>query len=897
LPAKFNLAFAQENPHSSEEELILSLEMNGYQLSDAFLVYEIDNKIFLPLLDTLSFLELKFEIDNSTSTGQGWIINPNRFISVDFKKSNATVEGRSISFDPSEIIIKSEMLFVSIDLFSDLWPVTFQLNKRSQSLNVNGKEKLPLESRLEREEKRKKLNNRPKSKSALPLKEMPYSSGTFPSLDFNLSTGYDKERYSYSQFNVTGAGDLAESGIDFFLSGDSKKSVTDGRLTVGRESNEGNVFGVSELKTVKVGDVLLPGLNLISNPRFERGIQISTAPLSYLSDLGQITIEGRGSPAAEVELYRENELIDFQIVNSDGRYTFVNVPLSVGKNEYKALVYQPNGQVEEFIYSYRIEDFLLKPGASSLQAFVTETGYSTSQYFGVDNPNQPSKKETSSLIQYDYGLSPLLSGKIFYARMPDRQSLIDDNQFRSLTSLRPLFPSSFDSSISRAQSSFMNSYTGAGLKTAWFKTYWKADYAKDDNNGSASEINALTGFDRYTFNYAQARFDNFISANTAFNGDVLKNKHKFRVAGNWMIVPQYNTDSDLIWERRTGVLDSTEERAIWRLSQRMQKVRLTNHVNQTWFKSYTGSSIPTRTGDLEAYTRYNFWDYTAGLTYDIQETTKGTAVRYIMGYDTVNNQRLDLGWQRDLSPIKDTYVAQFSKKWKEFRTGLQLRWDQQSEWTALATLTFGIAQNPSSNNLFVSSESLASTGMIYPEIQLERYDNNESKIKTELLPDGDVLINGQEKKSEYDRPLPKVIRGLPSGEKTDVSVAITSLSDPYWSPATKGYSIIPRRGVILKTPFKVIETGEVEGLLIFQETPATSVKINIINQKGESLAQTRSGFDGSFYFNNLAPGKYLIKSSPEQDRRWKNLLPFEQELMITPDKLGVLDIKIKVSNK
>lgn len=882
-------------PHVDRTEWIANFEINDLQLAEALIFVEQKGRLYAPLEDVLRGLELKFDINPDLKSGSGWVVQVQRKVEVNFEKNFAITDGQKKNISSDDYFFEQGVCYMGVDTISEIWPVVLSFDKRRLTVKASGKEKLPIEVRLEREERRKKLSHKNKNKSEYPLIENPYSSGTFPSIDMNLSSGYDRDRLGYSQFNLTGASDLAESGLDFFFAGDTKKSVTDGRITMGRESNEGNVFGIRELRTAKVGDVTMPGINLVSNPRFERGIEISTAPLNYLTDLGYTNIDGHGSPGTEVELYRGNELIDFQIITKDGRYNFVNVPLIIGRNDFRTVTYSSNGQIEENEHTVRVEDALVKEHSGAFQFYMTESGYSTGQYLGINSPNQPSSKQTSSLFQYEYGITPLISVRAFQARMPDRQSLIDDNQFRSITSLRPLFPSTFDATLSRSQSSFMNNYTGAGLKWSALGVYWKGDAVKDEFNGQASEVSALSGFENYTLNLGHARFNNFVSAYSYFNGDFLRDKDRARLASNWSFYPGTNTDSDLQWEKKRGVLDSSEEKSIWRISQRIKKWRITNHITQTWFRGYDTNTMATRTGDLEIYTRPSRWDYTAGLSYSILEITRATSERILVGVDATSESRFDFGWQRDLNPILDTFVFQMSKKWNEFRTGLQTRWDQNNEWTVLATLTFGLAKSPTTNNLFMSPDSLATTGMIYPDIDLEKFDPETQKIKSTPLPEADLLVFNQERKSNWDRPQPNIIRGLTAGEKTDVSVSTASLPDPYWTPEKKGVSVIPRRGVILKVPMTVVETGEIEGTLKNGNEILSGVKVQLENQEHVIIAQTRTSFDGSFYFNNLMAGTYLIRKDPNQDRRWQKLNDFSRSIKITPAQLGVFGFDIQVT--
>ncbi|NCC03321.1 MAG: hypothetical protein EOM37_04650 [Proteobacteria bacterium] len=56
---------------------------------------------------------------------------------------------------------------------------------------------------------------------------------------------------------------------------------------------------------------------------------------------------GKAGPGYEVELYRNDVLLAFQYTNAAGRYAFSNIPVLFGDNDFRVLVYGPQGQYGE----------------------------------------------------------------------------------------------------------------------------------------------------------------------------------------------------------------------------------------------------------------------------------------------------------------------------------------------------------------------------------------------------------------------------------------------------------------------------------------------------------------------------------------------------------------------
>ena len=81
-----------------------------------------------------------------------------------------------------------------------------------------------------------------------------------------------------------------------------------------------------------VGDVFTPQVPLISRQQVGRGAEISNFPLLRPTEFDRITLRGDLPLGWEVELYRNEVLLNFQLSRQDGLYEFVDVPLVYGLN-------------------------------------------------------------------------------------------------------------------------------------------------------------------------------------------------------------------------------------------------------------------------------------------------------------------------------------------------------------------------------------------------------------------------------------------------------------------------------------------------------------------------------------------------------------------------------------
>ncbi|MEX0890053.1 MAG: hypothetical protein WDZ33_00815, partial [Balneolaceae bacterium] len=98
----------------------------------------------------------------------------------------------------------------------------------------------------------------------------------------------------------------------------------------------------SWITRVTVGQTTSRGLLPVSFS----GIQISNNPLEPRQFFDHYRFQGRTDPESEVELYRNNSLIDYQQADELGQYRF-EFPLTYGTSRYNIRIYTPDGEQTE----------------------------------------------------------------------------------------------------------------------------------------------------------------------------------------------------------------------------------------------------------------------------------------------------------------------------------------------------------------------------------------------------------------------------------------------------------------------------------------------------------------------------------------------------------------------
>ena len=241
-----------------------------------------------------------------------------------------------------------------------LFPARFKFASRSQALIVEGRGRLPIEQRWERERLQKYLT--PGAGRDLPEVPLDYKLFGLPVVD--VAATYEKngsERISYSVAGISeglyGLTRLQAIGVEDEL--DS--------LRVSWER-------VQPDWSLRLGDVFSPPVDLIARGEAGRGFLFSTFPVDRGSQFDSESIEGDLQPGWEVELYRKDTLLDFKKDDGSGRFVFDDVPLLIGDNDITLKYYGPQGQVRETRRRVRIGTHMVPKGRVWASVGMIEQG-------------------------------------------------------------------------------------------------------------------------------------------------------------------------------------------------------------------------------------------------------------------------------------------------------------------------------------------------------------------------------------------------------------------------------------------------------------------------------------------------------------------------------------------
>ena len=245
-----SVGFKKSRP--DDDLLIFSLNLSKIRLLETLLTYEDleTGRYYIPLADFVEALEFKIDVDNDNGRAQGWFVSEKRGFSLDLPHAQAIVDGKEYNLSPDDVEWHEDGVYVSIEMLEKWLPLTLDVDFSELAVVVKSIEPLPIEIRIARDEKRKKIaagksTGRPKyeiEEAKSPLFNIPF-------VDTDMSFGYERASgvENPRSVNVTTRASGVFLGHDFDLNmNDSTINREPPRIraTFGLKDLDKDLFGI-----------------------------------------------------------------------------------------------------------------------------------------------------------------------------------------------------------------------------------------------------------------------------------------------------------------------------------------------------------------------------------------------------------------------------------------------------------------------------------------------------------------------------------------------------------------------------------------------------------------------------------------------------------------------------
>ena len=250
------------------------------------------------------------------------------------------------------------------------------MNLRSATLQVLPRMKLPLQERWQREMDAQRIRPGSGPQKPLPAHEDPYRILEVPMLDETLSSQWSNGPGAAHKPTLVSstllAGDFLGLSGSVFGTVSSQGHNSPFRGTLGRRMPDARDQGSLRPTEFQFGEVLDPGINLVSGGSIGTGAFVTNVPLQLADAFDHHSFQGNLPPGWQVEIYRNQALLAFQADRPDGRYEFLNLPLSFGLNDFRLVFYGPQGNAGRRTITSMWARTRPSPGSSTIRPWASK---------------------------------------------------------------------------------------------------------------------------------------------------------------------------------------------------------------------------------------------------------------------------------------------------------------------------------------------------------------------------------------------------------------------------------------------------------------------------------------------------------------------------------------------
>ncbi len=833
------------------EELLFRISLPKRIILDTPLLARVEKgTLLISLTDFIGAVDFPITVDPKAGTAKGWYIRENKGFNLDMAKREVTTDNGTfilsshVTADENDIYIPAEEL--------GLWfAFKMQPSVASLELKVEPSMPLPIQDRVAR-------RDRDPGKQRLEPPSLPQVENTakmidYPFIDVSTRSQYEKEadREESDRRNsasVLTRGDFAYGTLSTNTQLDQEDKLTNLRVNYEKQSLDPELLGPLKARRYEVGDVSTVLMPVNDGGAQELGMRVTNAhPLrSFMRPSTEVS--GVSFPGWDIELYRDNQLVGFQTVGDDGVYRFPDVDLFSSDNNFRLVLYGPQGEVREEELYIPVDPRRLSDMGSAYDISLTQQD--TNTYRKEANSTEDEDEgapRLRALYEMPFGDSSALS-----LGMETKQR--DGNQLGSLQ---------------------------GGVSTKFIGTLFNLDAAVDSENEMAAELVARRDFGEHQFrneiDIATDRY-NLEKVSEYFNPDGTINENynnpdtlqeRFSVNGPVPMGigsrPRYNLTLDYT-ERAddsTSTIATAGFSTTWRgFTANQQMDYRKNSVGGDDVESDLAEdeihSLTTLSGNIGRNRLRLFSDYEIKPENSLDRVT-ATYQRYLK-----RDLELEVGVER-----------QMQDKLTEARTRLNWRagfanispgisYNTDKDFTATLNTRFGVARDPQTGKTRMFDRSITSSGGVSAFVFLDKDGDGQFNNEDEPLPDVVVQAPQNGGRALTDKDGVAFFARMGELRLTDVFVDEDSLQDPFWIAGYKGASVLPREGHVKELQFPILISGEMDGTVYVRDEtgevvrPLRGVTLALYNASGAKVQSVRSEADGFYLFSKIPPGAYYL---------------------------------------
>lgn len=831
--------------------LLFSLELDQLTLTDGLAGYGQEDDPLLPLAELARLLELDLEVLPAEGRVTGRVGEARRALVIDLKTGTARDGPREVPLASTDVAVTPSEIYLKASALQRLLPLKLEISPQALSIKILPTEQLPIQGRQQRMARLRELGGNPAAGAAETLLvQRPYSALSLPGLDVQLATGLRSEDPKTPfRYDVRGAADLAYGNFQGYVGSDDTGDPTSARLLFERRSLEGRLLGPLRARVVSVGDTFTPALTLGPRGVGGRGVAISTVPLDETNIFNRVDLRGELPIGYDVELYINDVLRSGQNTPAEGRYEFLNVPLSPGVNVVRIVTYGPRGERSEQTRVLNVGGGLVRRGEATFEFGLVEQGRDVITFSdplrGVGGEDQPPAvtevRGYRGVASVNYGLASFLTLSGGAALLP-----LGEDKYRMIYN--------------------------TGLRTSLFGFATQVDAAADDRG-------AYGGFLGVAGQVAGA---SLVLRHAEFRGGFLdENGPGFELSRPTRRRTELSADASLQLAGRLIPVSARAARYQYedgvvnyvgslRASSSLGSFLLSTGVEYDLMETAT-SSVERLSGYFAASTFRDYaWQLRATIDYDILPEFTARTVAISADRDITPTWGLRLGVGQPLDDLDATNLTIASiHRLQVGDLALSGEYNNGDQSFRLgAQLSFGLSFNPA-RGYQMTRPGPGSGGSVFFQAFMD--DNGNGVRDPGEAPVKDVVLEGGAQRVVTDKSGAAFVSGVGAGPTARLIVGLDQLENLSVKTPPTVLDLRPRPGAMLKVDYPMQPTGDVLVQLMLRRPDGSTVglaaaRLLLVDDRGRKF-EAGTEFDGTALFSGIPVGKYRVELEPEQAKR------------------------------
>ena len=844
-------ARGREPPRAGDEDqLLFEVRLEGVMLSDSFTALAEGEHTLLPLGELCRELDLAIQVDPAKGLAEGFLIEEKRRFRLDAKAATLTVAGVTTPLDRTQLQVREDDLYLDTRLLAKCLPLDIDVGRRTLVIALTGREPLPLVQRWKREGGAGRLRQDPGIKTFDPIPD-PYRTFEVPAVDLTLTAAGGGGHPGTASGTVLAAGDLFGLSASGYALFQDPGGLQDWHLGLGRRDPHGGLLGPLRATDFGLGEVLSPGLSLLTGPLTGTGVTLGNRPLQTGGDYDRHSFQGDLAPGWQVELYRNQALVAFQASRADGRYEFLNIPLVFGLNEFRLAFYGPQGQRREETLRFDISTSQTPAGAF---------------YYDVTGLRPHDGTRDRGQFQATYGLSERLTADLGVARAP----LLDGT---------------------------LHSYGRAGLQGFWKPMAGSLSAGWDDEGGSVTELALRTRLGPATLVGKDTEFHGgYQSEFYQLTNGPIRRRVDLDLTAALPSVQRPKVTLEFGGYQDQLLLGGTAETTHFRFSSSLGGLAVSNEIDRDAARPRDLPATTTTTGTFLASQSLPAFVLRSQAAYGLDGGRRLQELSFTAETTRLKDCTLQAGIDHTVATRDTAFNLGLVKGVGAYSLGANAICSRLSGVTATVTLRLGLARDPREGRLHPRAQGATSYGAVSARAFLDSNGNGRWDPGEKPLPDLGFKINGAAHPRSTDAAGVAFLDGLPQDVDANIAVAPATLDDPLMHPVRPGLRVTPRQGHVAQAEVPVILLGEINGTAYLrrngQRAELPGLRLELQDGEGRVVKSLRTAYDGFFNFTELPPGPYRVVVPADAARRRGAAAPPPGNCVLKPEGTVVEGLEV-----